>query len=404
MKKTILFFGCLALTVFATAQPGDANADRRNATTGGLLKPANAGTGVHLTTRDFVVEQNNAATPVKNQQATGTCWSFSTTALLESQMLKANVSNPDLSEMFTVRNIYKEKARNYILRQGTAQFGEGALGHDVIRAIATYGAMPETAYSGHVNGSNFYNHQQMVAQLKSYLDSVLNSRNNMQHQTYIATNWMDGYTKILDKHMGVPPAEFVYDGKTYTAQSFAKDLMKFDAGDYVNITSFTHHPYYAAFVVEVPDNFSNGAYYNIPLKEMIELVKTSIRNGYTVLWDADVSNPGFQSKLGLALCTDSSLVANNASPDAIEKRWDENTRQHLYESLVTQDDHLMQITGLAKSKGGKQFFIVKNSHGSIGPFIGYIEASEAYFAINTISLVVPKASISKAMLDKLKIN
>ncbi len=402
MKKFLLSLSCI---VFAAGAWAQGNLDRKSAAAAIENKQQTVALSGNSTGPQFSIEKNNPATPVKSQQRTGTCWSFSTTAVLESQMLRNNLTDADLSEMFTVRNIYKEKARNYVLRQGAAQFGEGALGHDVIRAVATYGAMPESAYSGHANGESFYNHADMVQELQSYLDDVLASFNKKSLRAVSVTpNWMDGYEKILDKHMGAAPSDFVYNNKRYTAERFAKDVLKFDPNDYVNITSFTHHPYYAPYVIEVPDNFSNGSYYNIPLKEMIELVKTSVRNGYTVLWDADVSNPGFQSKAGVAMSTDSSgLVNENVNPDAKEMTWDENIRQRLYETLVTQDDHLMQITGLSKSKGGKPFFIVKNSHGSIGPFAGYVEASEAYFAINTISLVVPKASISKAMLDKLGI-
>lgn len=216
---------------------------------------------------------------------------------------------------------------------------------------------------------------------------------------------MEGFVKILDENMGVPPTEFVYNNKRYTPPTFAKEVMKFDEGDYVNITSFTHQPYYASYILEVPDNFSNGMYYNIPLKEMLELTKSTIRNGYTLMWDADVSNSGFQPKVGVALSLDSNRnVTEELSADASETRWDEKIRQRLYENLTTQDDHLMQITGLAKSKAGKQFFIVKNSYGVVGPFNGYVEVSESYFAINTISLLVPKAALSKSLLDKLKLN
>jgi bleomycin hydrolase len=361
--------------------------------------------GANIAKKDFVVEKNNAATMVKNQQSTGTCWSFSTTALVESQLLKGNAVNFDLSEMFTVRNIYIEKAKNYILRQGAAQFGEGALGHDVIRAMAKYGAMPETSYSGHKDGENFYNHFQMGIDLKIYLDSILATRSKMKRQPGIPDNWLEGFVKILNTNMGEPPADFYFGNKKYTPVAFAKEILKFNADEYVNITSFTHKPYYAPYVLEVPDNFSNGMYYNIPLKEMIELVKSTLKAGYTLMWDTDVSNSGFQTKAGMAMSTDSiSLITGDINPDMSETRWDEKIRQRLYENLTTQDDHLMLITGLSKSKGGKTFFTVKNSYGVVGPFSGYVQVSEPYFALNTISLLVPKAAINKLLLDKLKVN
>jgi bleomycin hydrolase len=353
-----------------------------------------------ITSPDFTVIKNNAATPVKNQAATGTCWAFSTTSLLESQLLKNNLGTFDLSEMFTVRNIYIEKAKNYVLRLGHAQFGEGGLGHDVIRSIAKYGAMPDEAYNGLTPGQGAYDHEKMAKELKDYLDGIINNNGKS-----IASDWLTGYNKILDTYMGAVPENFTYKGKSFNAVGFAKDVMKFDANDYVNITSFTHQPYYQPFVVQVPDNFSNGNYYNLPLNEMIDLVKSSVNSGYSLMWDADITNNGFRAKKGLGLYLDPSVKISNDSvkADMEEAKWDEATRQKLYEQTVTQDDHLMHITGIEKSKGGKTFFIVKNSWGAMGPFNGYVNVSESYFAINTITLVVPKAALSKALLDKLKI-
>ncbi len=333
------------------------------------------------------------ATSVKNQANTGTCWCFSTTSLVESQCIKNIKQELDLSEMFTVRNIYIEKARNYILRQGKTQFGQGGLGHDAIRAISLYGAVPDSIYSGLKPGQRSYNHSVLENQLRQYLNDVLKKRP-------LADNWMDGYIKILDENLGEAPAEFKYNGKTYTPQSFAKEVMKFDANDYVNITSFTHHPYYKPFVLEAPDNFANGSFYNLPLETMIDIVKDAVDKGYTVMWDADVSNKGFKQNKGLAMNVgkDEPFAA-----DIKEEPWDASKRQQLYENLTTEDDHLMHIVGTEKSKDGKLFFIVKNSWGKVGPYDGYINVSEAYFAINTVSLVVPKAALSKELLGKLEI-
>jgi bleomycin hydrolase len=354
----------------------------------------------------FQIEKTIPATPVKNQAMTGTCWCFSTTSLVESQCLKNNLGELDLSEMFTVRNIYIEKAHNYVLRQGHAQFGEGGLGHDLIRAIATYGAMPESVYSGLKPGQKMHDHQKMSGQLKNYLDSILKI-------SPVPANWMAGYKAILDDAIGIPPTDFVYNGKKYTPQSFAKEVLKFNPDDYVNITSFTHHPYYQSFILEVPDNFSNGSYYNLPLNDMIDLARTAIKNGYSVLWDADVSNKGFHYKTATAVYNDETQVASqqtsmDATAPAVvsnteDGKWDAATRQQLFESLITQDDHLMHITGLEKSSTGKEYFLVKNSWGEGGPAKGYLNVSEGYFAINTVSLVVPKAALSAALLEKLKI-
>lgn len=420
MKQFFLLLTAVGLTVFSFAQD-----DVLNASKGNNGKP------------EFSIIKKIMATSVKDQAATGTCWSFSTTSLVESQSLKNNLGEFDLSEIFTVRNIYMEKARNYMLRQGRAQFGEGGLGHDQIRAIANYGAMPESVYSGLLPGQKSHNHQKLSTDLKQYLDSLLK-------HIPLPQNWMNGFTKILDDALGKPPVTFDYKGKTYTAQSFAKEALQFNASDYVFITSFTHHPFYETFVIEVPDNFSNGAYINVPVDEMIQLTKDAVMNGYSVLWDADVSNTDFRQQKGIAALYDTSINAMkkmnmrklkaederrqknqmgdadikanmaNASENAKGKNeypaemkeevlWDADLRQALFENLTTQDDHLMHITGLEKTKNGNVFFIVKNSWGNIGPDNGYINVSESYFGINTISLVVPKAALSKAMLDKLKI-
>ena len=348
----------------------------------------------------FTVERNNEATSVKNQAMTGTCWCFSSTSLLESQCLKKGIGEFDLSEMFTVRNIYLEKARNYVLRQGHAQFGEGGLGHDLIRAVANYGAVPESEYSGLMPGQQMHNHVKLSGALKNYLDSILRIMP-------LPSEWFKGYQHIVDSALGTPPADFQYGTKRYTPKSFAAEVLKFSPDDYVNITSFTHHPYYEPYIIEVPDNFSNGSYYNLPLNEMIQVTKDAIRNGYTVLWDADVSNNGFMQQRAIALQYDTSVKLKTKqellSGNLAEPKWDAGIRQKLYENLTTQDDHLMHITGIETSSTGKTFFIVKNSWGDMGPNHGYINVSETYFAINTISLVIPKAALNRSLLEKLKI-
>lgn len=357
-----------------------------------------AQTSAPLQVPQFLDVKTLKATSVKNQAMTGTCWCFATTSLVESEEIRKENREIDLSEMFTVRNMYVEKAKNYILRNGKTQFGEGGLGHDELRAVATYGAMPLDEYTGLLNGARNYDHQRLFGELQKYLDSVLRKKP-------ISNNWLDGYVKILDENLGVPPKEFSYNGKTYTPLSFAKEVLHFNANDYVSLTSFTHQPYYQSFVLQVPDNYANGSFYNLPLNELIDAVQYAIGKGYTVAWDADVSNKGFMQGTGLALNLDNatSYSKDQINPDTKEAKYDATIRQQLYENLTTQDDHLMHITGVEKSKGGKTFFMVKNSWGMIGPFEGYINVSEAYFAINTISIVIPKAALSKETIEKLKL-
>ncbi len=377
MKRLLFFLPSLIVTTFLFAQSQSQQLQI-------LSRP------------EFFDVKTVKATTVKNQAMTGTCWCFSTTSLLESDEIRKDKQEIDLSEMFTVRNIYIEKAKNYILRQGHAQFGEGGLSHDMIRATGTYGAIPLSLYTGLVNGQTEYNHQELFSKLQSYLDSVLKKQP-------ISANWLDGYTKILDQYLGAPPKEFSYNNKTYTPQSFAKDVLHFNADDYVSLTSFTDHPYYSSFILQVPDNFSNGSFYNLPLNEFIDAVKDAVNKGYSVAWDADVSNNGFRQMQGLALNLDPSVKYTKEMINTATKEvpYDANIRQDLYENLTTQDDHLMHIVGVEKSKDGKTFFVVKNSWGKIGPFDGYINVSENYFAINTISIVLPKAALSGVLKQKL---
>ena len=382
------------------------------------------------TTESFVDVKIVPVTDIKNQGITGTCWCFSGTSLVESQCVKNNLGTFDLSEMYSVRNTYLDKAKNYILRQGRTQFSEGGLGHDLINAIVKYGAIPEAIYSGakpansnipskfaskvttetkpiaEVKSSDApttvaeHNHVKLITSLKGYLDSIIGLK-------IIPENWDTGFERILDTELGVAPSKFIYDGKEYTPKTFASNVLKFNADDYVNITSFTDHSFYRPFILQVPDNFSNGAYYNLPLDEMMQLTKDALNKGYSVLWDADVSNDGFMQKIGVAINMNKMDMGNLkkaqfVTGNATEGKWDAEERQRLFENLTTQDDHLMHIIGMGKNKEGKSFFNVKNSWGDIGPNHGFINVSEGYFAINTISLIVPKAALSKAVLEKLK--
>ncbi len=351
---------------------------------------------VSAQTSDLAVVKKSDYTPVKSQGNTGTCWSFSTTSLIESTTIKNGTGEFDLSEIFTARNMYTEKARNYILRQGSTQFGEGGLGHHVIESMQKFGAVPESVYSGLLLGAKNHDHAKLESQLKSYLDSLLKKRP-------VPADWMTGFQQILDGHLGKAPETFVYQEKQYTPQSFASEVLKFKAEDYVNITSFSHHPFYTSFILEIPDNFNSGSYYNVPLDELIKLTEHAIESGYSVMWDADVSNKYFNQSTGYAIQWIGNEKPATITPDQQEIKYDQAIRQLLFESLVTQDDHLMHLVGLEKSAGGKKYFLVKNSWGEIGPFKGFINVSETYFAINTVSLVVPKAALDPKLKSKLGI-
>lgn len=338
---------------------------------------------------DLTPVKNIEHLSIKNQGMSGTCWNFSMTSEIETEVLRKGMGHIDLSEMFIVRNIYSDKARNYLYRQGNAQFSEGGLGHDVINGIRDYGIVPLSAYNGVKSSENGYNHTGLSDKLKNYLNLLLKNGK-------IKEDWERGVDSILDEYFPPLPVTFEFQSQKWTPQHFAAEVLKFRKDDYVGLTSFLHRPFYRNWVVEVPDNWSNGAYLNVPLDTMINIVKKSISAGYSVLWDADVSNIGFNQSKGYALfLNDAKETPASFNAETKEANYDSRLRLKLYQSLETQDDHLMHIVGIYKNKEGKTFFKVKNSWGTTaGPFGGYIYVSEAYFAINTITVIVPAQAVS----------
>jgi bleomycin hydrolase len=336
----------------------------------------------------ITVIKNNVALPVKNQGMSGTCWCFSSTSVTESELLRTTTNNIELSEAFTVWNIYMDKAEKYVRRKGCARFSEGGLQQDVFYAIDNYGAMPESIYPGIGKDAILSHDYQMHDELKAYLDALLK-----KYPDTIPLNWQDDYKKILTSHLGTPPESFVYNGKTYTPKTFAAEYVQVHLNDFEGFTSFTHHPYYTSFALEVPDNYNSNMYYNLPLDSLIAITRKSLLNGYTISWDADVSNNGFLFDKGFALLLPQYYDAANV-PAIEEAPYDTQLRQLLFDKQVTQDDHLMQITGLAKDAEGKEYFIVKNSWGKGNPCAGYMLVSKAYFAINTLSVLVNKNALN----------
>ena len=334
-----------------------------------------------------------AAGSVKYQGNTNTCWSFSTTSMIESGEIKSDNKDIDLSELFTARNLFIEKAKRYILSNGTTLFEAGALSHDALFGIQKYGALPNEFYNrqkgvGFSDRSNI----QLDAILKGYLDSVLRTKP-------IDANWLAGFIKKHDAIAGIPPEKFTWEGKEYTPLTFQQEVLKFDAEDYVTITSFTHHPFYKNFALEIPDNFLlSEPYLNVPLDELISIAQNTIDKGYTFTVDVDLSNKGWNcSQSGYALFTDKRFKHVN-NPDTTEMAFNQDLRQKLFETLVTEDDHLIHVTGYAKSKGGKLFFILKDSLGPT-PFKGFDYISVNYFGINAVSITVPKKALDQKYLD-----
>ncbi len=332
---------------------------------------------------------------IKSQQRTGTCWSFSATSFLESELLRTTNEAIDISEMYSVRKTYEDKALNYVLRQGKANFSEGSLAHDVLNTVKFHGMITEEAYPGKLPEDPMLDHSELVTSLKAYLDAVIATGKPGPH-------WQKGVNGILDAYMGPVPETFTYDGKTYDPKSFASALAV-DPDDYVHITSFTHRPFNEYFVLQIPDNYSNGMFFNVPLDQMMSTVDNALENGFSVEWDGDVSERGFSQREGVAM-----LPADNQEKDLFKGPVNEadatqQLRQTLFENYITTDDHLMHVVGRAKDQNGTKYYIIKNSWGEIGPYNGYLYMSEAFFRIKTVSVTIHKealpGTIAKALND-----
>ena len=342
---------------------------------------------------DFKMVKSISCTPVKSQGKTGTCWSFATSSFLESEAIRNGKSSPDFSEMFVVRNVYKDKAQNYVLRQGKANFSQGSLSHDLMRVVGKYGIVPESAYSGKEDAAARHDHSEMSAVLKGMLDGVLKQKRP-------SLKWKEAFNSVVDVYLGKESKEFKYEGKSYTPNSYAK-AMGINANDYINITSFTHHPFYQPFILEIPDNYSNGSFYNLPIEDVQAIVENAIDKGYSVAWDGDVSEKGFDAKKGIAV-----VPADEEREDIFirpgkEKMITQDYRQEQFETFHTTDDHLMHLTGIAKDNRGTKYFLIKNSWGEISPYKGYLYMSEAYLKLKTVAILVHKDAIPKHIADKI---
>ncbi len=340
----------------------------------------------------FTVESKLPCTKVKSQDRTGTCWSFATASFVESELIRTGQGEHDLSEMFIVKNTYKDKARNYVLRQGKANFSEGALAHDLLNAVKRHGLVPESKYSGLVDGKKRHDHSEMTALLTGMLQAVVKRKS-------LSPKWKQSFNKILDVYMGTAPQQFEYQGKTYSPQSFAKSL-KFNPNDYVSLTSFTHHPFNESFVLEIPDNYSNGSFHNVPIDDIVKTIDRAIKNGYSVAWDGDVSEKGFVSGRGLAVLPKNPSSSRMYREPVEEMKVTQEMRQKTFENLSTTDDHLMHLVGIARDKNGKKYYIIKNSWGEIGPHKGYLYMSEAYVRLKTIAILVHKDMMPKKETKK----
>lgn len=342
------------------------------------------------------------ATPVISQGRTGTCWSFSSTSFLESEIIRLTGQQIDLSEMYTVRNTYPKKADNFVMRQGKAQFSEGGLAHDVLNSVAEYGLVPNTAFSGLFGGEIYHNHAELVAVLRGMVETYVDNPGKK-----LSKKWKPAIEAVLSTYIGENPKTFEYDGKTYTPQSFL-EMTKINPSDYVSITSFTHAPFYSKFILNIPDNWSYGSFYNVHLDEMIQTIDNALENGFTVELDCDVSEPTFSSKSGVAIIPEST-ENNEKALEAIypEKQITQQYRQDEFENFTTTDDHLMHITGILKDQNGTKYYKVKNSWGTDvnrNANGGYVYFSRSYMRLKAISITVHKDAITNVLANKLGVD
>lgn len=356
------------------------------------------------------------ATPVKNQAATGTCWCFAATSFMESELLRMGKGEYDLSEMFIVRQKYLNQLQDNYLRRGEGNVGQGSLAHTFKNAYRQVGIVPEEVYKGINYNSENHNHSEMVQYMKALADvAVKNKERSLEYDKLIQN--------LFDTYLGKLPAKFTYKGKEYTPKSFAESL-GLNMDDYIELTSFTHHPYYVKFDVEVPDNWEHQLMYNLPLDEMIETIDYALNNGFTVCWDGDVSEKGFSFKNGVAINPEVKKVEDLSNTDRARfEKMDEKARleevykfeqpypeikvtpevrQEGFEAFVTTDDHLMHLTGITKDQNGTKYYITKNSWGTDrNKFGGYLNMSESFVRAKTIYVMVHKDAIPKAIKAKL---
>lgn len=356
-------------------------------------------------------------TSVKDQNKSGTCWCFSGTSFIEDEIMRQGGDSLDLSEMFTVRKCYEEKGDRYVRMYGGCNFSPGGAVTDVAYVWRKYGVVPEEAYQGLNYGEKKHTH----GELHGVLDGVIKAVTKKSDKK-ITTAWKPAFNGVLDAYLGEVPETFVYNGKTYTPQSFAASL-PFNPDDYVVLTSFTHHPFYESFILEIPDNWTWDRYMNIPLDELKAVVDNAVTNGYPVLWAADVSEDGFKWKEGVALMpvgkdeanlegTELARWVKLSDADRNKERYQFNgpveeikvtqeSRQADFDSQLTTDDHGMEIIGIAEDQEGNRYYKVKNSWDTNQIYDGFIYVSEPYFLAKTMSLMVHKDAVPKNVAAKI---
>lgn len=359
----------------------------------------------------FTTVKAAPVTSVKNQASSGTCWSFSAISFLESEAIrlcgiKDTAKYPDFSEFYVVSNSYKERAEKYIRLDGKLGFSAGSGAGDVLDVVRNHGIVPNAEMTGMNYGTPLPQQSEMDAVLLAYVEAVSKTRGKL------STAWKRGIDAVVDEYLGKAPETFQVDGKTYTPASY-RDAMKINADDYVELTSFTHHPFYTWFALEVCDNWRGSQSYNVPIDEMMAVVDNALENGYTICWGADVSHTGF-TRGGLAILVD--VEATQAGSD--QERWvgreegkpviniiesvpTQESRQFEFDNKTMTDDHGMHIFGIARDQFGKKYYMVKNSWGETGAYKGIWYATEAFVKAQTLDITVHKSALTPDLKKKL---
>ena len=364
---------------------------------------------------EFTTIKENPITSIKNQYRSGTCWCFSALSFIESEVLRTKGYELDLSEMFVVGKSYRDRAVKYVRLDGHLNFAAGSSFGDVLHVLNDYGIVPQDAMPGFNYGTDKPEHNELDAVLKGYVDGVKKNPNKT-----LTTAWLRGFDGIVEAYLGEYPETFTYEGTEYTPESF-REHIGFNYDDYVNISSFTHHPFYQPFIIEVCDNWRWDSAYNLPMDEMMEVMYNAIENGYTIAWGSDVSEKGF-TRNGLAVMP---VEQKKAVAGSDQERWvgkaaeevkeevkaelpeevtvTQEMRQDGYDRKTTTDDHGMHIYGLAQDQNGTKYFMVKNSWGETGKYKGIWYASDTFVRYKTLNIVVHKDALPKHIAKKLGI-
>jgi aminopeptidase C len=364
---------------------------------------------------DFTVVKENKITSIKDQNQSGTCWAYSALGFIEAELLRMGKGEHDLCESFLVYNTYMDRADKAVRTHGDASFSQGGSFYDAIYCLENYGMVPQTAMPapGELYGDSLFNFNQLDAVASAYVQAIAKGK-----QKKITLTWKNDLSNIYKNYFGELPKEFRHNGKTYTPQSYVKSL-GLNPADYVSLTSYTHHPFYSKFILEIQDNWRWAESYNLPLDEFMEVMDHGVRNGYCFAWGSDVSEKGFDARKGVATVPANGKTNDKTGSDAA--RWtgdnfkggavintgnDEMTitqelRQIGYDNWETTDDHGMVVYGIAKDKNGKEFFMVKNSWGEYGPYKGMFYASKAFVAYKTMNIVIHKDALPKHIAKKL---